>query len=65
LSKHRTLCDWSKTEISKRAGELAALAEGANHFCTKCARVANDKHVLCKPKKLPPLKKPPPLPNSK
>ncbi|WP_442485521.1 hypothetical protein [Aeoliella sp. SH292] len=65
MSKPKTLCDWSKFEITKRSDELAALVDGANHFCTKCARVANDKRVLCKPKKLPAIKKSSHPPNSK
>jgi hypothetical protein len=46
-----TLCDWSKSEVKERAEELHALTRDAAFFCRKCARVANDPQVLCKPYK--------------
>lgn len=53
LSKIKTLCDWSKNDLKDRAGELAQLVHEANFYCTKCARVANDRRALCKARKLP------------
>ena len=55
LSKTKSLCDWSKADIKSDAARLAELAHHATYHCIKCARVANDKQVLCKPKKLPPV----------
>lgn len=49
----KTLCDWSKRELQDDAKKLAALVKDASYYCQKCARVANDKKVLCKAKKLP------------
>jgi len=54
LSKPKSLCDWSKSDLKNDAAKLAALVRQADHYCVKCARVANDKRVLCKAKKLPP-----------
>lgn len=45
----KTLCDWSKSDIKERAAELLSLTRDATYFCRKCARVANDPRVLCKP----------------
>ncbi|WP_145246433.1 hypothetical protein [Aeoliella mucimassa] len=53
MSNSKSLCDWSKSELKENARELALLVAEANHYCTKCGRVANDKQVLCKAKKLP------------
>jgi hypothetical protein len=53
LSKPKSLCDWSKSDLKEGARTLAALVRRADHYCVKCARVSNDKRVLCKAKKLP------------
>ncbi|MCO6047888.1 hypothetical protein NG895_28620 [Aeoliella sp. ICT_H6.2] len=53
MSSPKTLCDWSKSDLAKRSEELAELVRDAGYYCAKCARVANDKRVLCKSKKLP------------
>lgn len=53
LSKVKTLCDWTKTDLKDRASDLALLVHEANFYCTKCARVANDRRALCKARKLP------------
>ena len=45
----KTLCDWSKTDIKERAEELLAITREPTFFCRKCARVANQPRVLCKP----------------
>lgn len=49
----KTLCDWSKKDLEKRANELAKLVRDPAWYCRKCARVANTPKVLCKPRKLP------------
>lgn len=46
-----TLCDWSKSEIKERRGELYMLTAEPKFFCRKCARVAGNHKVLCKPMK--------------
>jgi hypothetical protein len=49
----KTLCDWSKKDLEKRADELAKLVRDPTWYCRKCARVANTPKVLCKPRRLP------------
>ena len=49
----KTLCDWSKRDISKHADKLLELVDPPRFFCRKCARVANISKVLCKPSRLP------------
>jgi hypothetical protein len=49
----KTLCDWSKRDISKHADELLELVDPPRFFCRRCARVATVSKVLCKPSRLP------------
>ncbi len=49
----KTLCDWSKGDIERRAGKLLKLVREPRYFCRRCARVANTPKVLCKPRRLP------------
>jgi hypothetical protein len=49
----KTLCDWSKRDISKHSDKLLDLVDPPRFFCRKCARVANISKVLCKPSRLP------------
>lgn len=49
----KTLCDWSKKDLEKKAGKLLELVRDPNYYCRRCARVANTSKVLCKPRKLP------------
>jgi hypothetical protein len=49
----KTLCDWSKRDLSKHADKLLSLVDPPRFFCRKCARVANISKVLCKPSRLP------------
>ncbi len=51
----KTLCDWSKKDLEKRADALAEIVREPRWYCRKCARVANTSKVLCKPRKLPGL----------
>ncbi|MCA8959214.1 MAG: hypothetical protein KDC38_01825 [Planctomycetes bacterium] len=53
MGKTRTLCDWDKDRIKSHADELYRLVHDPRYVCRKCARVANDTEVLCKPMKLP------------
>jgi hypothetical protein len=53
----KTLCDWSKRDLSKHANKLLELVDPPRFFCRKCARVANISKVLCKPSRLPRKKK--------
>ena len=52
MSDKKTLCEWEKNEIEKKSAELIKLITDAKYYCKKCARSANDKEVLCKPKKI-------------
>ena len=45
----KTICDWSKKEIEKKASLLYEITRYAHLYCRKCGRVANKKKVLCKP----------------
>jgi hypothetical protein len=49
----KTLCDWSRGRIEKRADKLLELVREPRFFCRKCARVANISKVLCEPRRLP------------
>jgi hypothetical protein len=53
LAMAKTLCDWSKRDISKHVDKLLELVDPPRFFCRKCARVANISKVLCKPSRLP------------
>lgn len=55
----KTLCDWSKKDLEKKADELAALVRDPRFYCRKCARSAHTSKVLCKPRKLPAAPAPP------
>jgi hypothetical protein len=49
----KTLCDWSKRDVSKHADKLLELVDPPRFFCRRCARVATISKVLCKPSRLP------------
>ena len=53
MSKRRTLCDWSKERIKKKADDLLNIVDRPTFACRKCARVANHAIHLCKPMPLP------------
>lgn len=48
----KKLCSWKPKHIKKDGDELAAVIVNATHLCAKCARSANRKSALCKPKPL-------------
>jgi hypothetical protein len=48
----KTLCDWTRKDIEKRAGELERLLSEPRFYCRKCARCACVGKVLCKPRRL-------------
>jgi len=52
MSEQKTLCEWEKKEIEKKSFHLEKLITNSKFYCKKCARSANDKDVLCKPKKI-------------
>ena len=52
MAKLKTLCDWSRKDIAKRADLLAGIVAAPTFVCAKCARSANTKKALCSPKKL-------------
>ncbi|RXJ72621.1 hypothetical protein CS022_14320 [Veronia nyctiphanis] len=45
----KTLCEWRNATIVKDLKKLRKLVAEPNVVCSKCARVANTKKVLCKP----------------
>lgn len=47
-----TLCDLSKRDIEKHFDKIAEIVKEPKFMCLRCARVANRKTYLCKPKKL-------------
>lgn len=55
----KTLCDWSKRDIEKKADKLYELVRDPKFICRKCARVASQYQVLCKPKRMPALSREP------
>ena len=52
MLEQKTLCEWEKKKIEKKSDDLMKLIIDAKYFCKKCARSANSKEVLCKPKKI-------------
>lgn len=60
MAKLKTFCKWKEKDLSKRIDLFVSLTEEPAYVCRKCARVANTKKALCKPKSLPA-----PLPNIK
>lgn len=57
MSKQKTLCDWDRTDIEKNMTYILSLTSSPKYICRKCARVANDEDVLCKPLKIKKVKK--------
>lgn len=53
MAKFKSFCKWKEKDISKRINLLNSLTEEPTYVCKKCARVANTKKALCKPKSLP------------
>ena len=48
----KTLCDWSKKDIERRAAELLEIVMPQRFICFKCARTACDQHHLCRPESI-------------
>lgn len=48
----KTLCDLKRKDIEKDPKALAESILPAHFLCLKCARLANDKKLLCRPKKI-------------
>ena len=57
MNINKSLCDWSKSEISRNQADLAKLVRKAEFMCTKCARAAKIDSVLCKPVRIKKQKK--------
>lgn len=49
MGNSKTLCNWSGEQIAKKRKKLCELVESPRFVCKKCARVANQKKVLCSP----------------
>ncbi|MFD2179193.1 hypothetical protein [Veronia pacifica] len=45
----KTLCKWRNAQIESELKVLKKLVKKPDVVCSKCARVANTKKVLCKP----------------
>lgn len=52
MSSKKTLCDWSKKDIKKKAEALIKLIEKPEFICGSCARASNTSKVLCEPIKI-------------
>jgi len=50
--KAKSLCKFSKDDIEKHFDKLAEVTYKSSFLCTKCARSANSKKWLCKPKEI-------------
>ncbi|MCB1226820.1 MAG: hypothetical protein KDK99_13475 [Verrucomicrobiales bacterium] len=48
----KTLCDWSKKDISDEFDRLCRITTSPEFVCRKCARCACAARHLCKPKRL-------------
>ena len=48
----KTLCDLDKKELEKRLPEIMRMVDRPRYICRKCARAANDKDRLCRPRKI-------------
>ncbi len=47
------MCQICKKELKKKdVAEFLEMVKGADFFCKKCGRVANEKSRLCKPVKI-------------
>lgn len=53
----KTLCDWSKKDIDRRALELLEIVTPQRFICFKCARTACEKHYLCRPESIGKIRK--------
>jgi hypothetical protein len=45
--KIKSLCKLSKKDVSANIKEIISLTDTPSFICTKCARVANSKSLLC------------------
>jgi hypothetical protein len=50
--KNKTLCEWSKSDISKNKKILFTIIKTPLFYCKKCARSANEEIYLCKPERI-------------
>lgn len=48
----KTLCDWSRKDITKNFDKLTKIVSQPNYICRKCARVAKNDKYLCEPKSI-------------
>ena len=48
----KTLCDWSRKDISKKSAKLATIVSDPKYVCKKCARAAIEEKYLCEPKSI-------------
>ncbi len=52
-----SLCDLSKAELEAHWDEISGLVQNPKYMCKKCARAAENKNHLCKPKRIGSRKK--------
>ncbi|MBU1101499.1 MAG: hypothetical protein KKA84_13950 [Bacteroidetes bacterium] len=50
--KIETLCNLKKSAVTERFEEIVKMVNKPNYICKKCARVANEQIMVCKPKKM-------------
>jgi len=48
----KTLCDWSRKDISKNSDKLIKIVSEPKYICKKCARVAGKEKYLCDSKSI-------------
>ena len=54
--KIKRLCGIKKSLLKENLVEVQRFVQEPRYICSKCARVANDEAVLCKPKRMAALR---------
>ncbi|THB70868.1 MAG: hypothetical protein D6B28_08375 [Gammaproteobacteria bacterium] len=48
----KKICNYKQKEIEKKIDQLTTIVAKPKYICKKCARVACNKNLLCKPEKI-------------
>lgn len=51
-NQQKSLCKWTKSEVTSRLAELAEMVDRPDYLCGKCARTSSIKKTLCKPTRI-------------